>query len=275
MHPKDVCFTDRFLVMNALLSLLFTSVLAISATAADPALIAHRGASEAAPENTLAAFRQAWEEGADGIEGDFQLTADGEVICLHDDDTQRVSGKDRKVATSSWADLSKLDVGSWKHPRFSGEKIPRLADVLDVLKPGKWFFLEIKSDARIVDPIAKILREKKSDPQRVVLISFDTAVIAECRKKLPEYQAHWISSLKEADNPTKAASYAQELKKCGAQGLQFDCRTNARAEWLASLHVPLTSWTVNDKTTAKKVTALGVQFITTNRPGALRKEWNN
>lgn len=258
--------------LKSILSLMLTTFLAGASSLARPAIIAHRGASETAPENTLAAFRQAWEEGADGIEGDFRLTTDGEVVCIHDADTKRVAGKSLDVETSTWAELSALDVGRWKHPRFAGEKIPRLHEVLDLLPSGKRFFLEIKSGVRIVGPIAKILREKKADPGRVVLISFDAAVVAACRETLPDYQAHWISDLKDARDPAKAAAYAAELKRCGGQGLQFDCRTNATAEWLASLHLPLASWTVNDVATAKKVIALGVGSLTTNRPGGLRKE---
>jgi len=236
-----------------------------------PLLIAHRGASGNAPENTLAAFRLAWEEGADGIEGDFQLTADEEVVCIHDPTTGRVAKKKLTVATSRYADLAKLDLGSWKNTDFSGERIPRLGDVLDVLKPGKWLFIEIKSGVATVEAIHRILDEKQADVSRIVLICFESDVIRACREALPGCQAHWISTLKGVNRPSRAAAYAAQLDECGATGLQFDCRAPVGAAWLASLKRPVASWTVNDVAVARKLAGMGVNFLTTNVPGALRQ----
>ena len=240
-----------------------------------PLLVAHRGASHVAPENTLAAFKLAWEEGADGIEGDFYLSKDGEVVCIHDADTKRVAGTRLVVKESSWAELSKLDVGSWKDPKYAGERIPRLADVLDLLPPGKRFFLEIKDGPAIVGPIAKILAEKKADPARVTMISFNADVISACRKELPAYQAHLISDLKEFADPAKRRGYEEQLAACQSQGLQFKAASPVEGPWLAGLRekgLRLTSWTVDDPELAKKMISFGVHNITTNRPGPLRKE---
>ena len=82
-------------------------------THSKPLLIAHRGGSREAPENTLAAFHQAWQQGADGIEADFRLTRDGRVVCLHDAGTGRTAGIDIAVAEATFAELRRLDVGSW------------------------------------------------------------------------------------------------------------------------------------------------------------------
>jgi glycerophosphoryl diester phosphodiesterase len=258
--------------MKKLSALLFAAFLGCMAPAADlPLLIAHRGASHAAPENTLAAFKLAWTEGADGIEGDFHLTADGEVVCLHDADTRRTAGTKRVVAASKWSELAALDVGSWKSPAFKGERIPRLADVLDALPPGKRFFLEIKAGPEIVGPIRRILEAKEADPARVTMISFDAGVIAACRKAMPAYAAHWISDLKDFNR----ADYDRMLAACGSQGLQFKAAAATDAAWFAALRargLQLTSWTVDDPALARKMIGLGVNHITTNRPGPLRGE---
>jgi len=263
-------------MMKLLSALPFAAFLAAMASAADlPLLVAHRGASHAAPENTLSAFKLAWEEGADGIEGDFHLSSDGEVVCIHDFDTKRVAGKNLVVVETPWTELAKLDVGSWKSPAFAGEKLPRLGDVLDLLPPGKRFFLEIKAGPEIVGPIAKILAEKKADPARVVMISFNSDVIAACREKIPAYQAHLISDLKEFSDPLKREGYDKQLETCGAQGLQFNAKAPVDPAWLSGLKdkgLLLTSWTVDDVTMARKMIGYGVQHITTNRPGPLRKE---
>lgn len=255
---------------------LFLSLVSMASFSADlPLLVAHRGASHAAPENTLASFKLAWEEGADGIEGDFYLSKDGEVVCIHDADTKRVAGTKLMVKESTWAELSKLDVGSWKDPKYAGERIPLLKEVLDVLPAGKRFFLEIKDGPAIVGPIGKILAEKKADPARVTLISFNADVIAACRKELPAYQAHLISDLKEISDPAKRKGYEEQLAACHSQGLQFKAASDVEGPWLAGLRekgLLLTSWTVDDAALAKKMISFGVQHITTNRPGDLRKE---
>ncbi|WAC21368.1 glycerophosphodiester phosphodiesterase family protein [Luteolibacter sp. SL250] len=258
--------------------ILITGVLfacTLFASAQHPRFVAHRGASHKAPENTIAAFKLAWEENADGIEGDFYLSKDGEVVCFHDKDLKRVAGREGKIEEMSWSELSTLDVGSWKSPDYKGEKIPRLADVLDLLKPGKLFYLEIKDGPEIVAPIGKILAEKKADPEQVIFIAFDAEVVKECRRQLPQFRAHWLSSLKGADEPGKAEAYVKELGSTGAQGFQFDWRAPVGAEWVKALKdrkYTITSWTVNDADAARRMIRYGVDFITTDRPAGLRAE---
>ncbi len=100
-------------------------------------VIAHRGASYDAPENTLAAFRLAWQQGADGIEGDFWLTADGEIVCLHDGDTVRTGDRKLSVGQSTLEQLRTVDVGISKGEKFRGERIPTLAEVLAIVPAGQ------------------------------------------------------------------------------------------------------------------------------------------
>lgn len=260
--------------MKRLLVLLSLLVSPLSA-AELPLLVAHRGASHAAPENTLSAFRLAWEEGADGIEGDFHLSSDGEVVCIHDYDTKRTAGEKLVIAETTWERLSQLDVGKWKSDRFAGEKMPRLGDVLDILPPGKIFFIEIKSGPETVAPIRRILEEKKADPARVVLITFDEAVVRACLEQLPAYPTHWISSLKDFDKDGKAEVYAKQLLAMGANGFQFNATAPVTAAWLRDVkekRIPLTSWTVDDVALARRMIGFGVDHITTNRPGPLRTE---
>ena len=98
-----------------------------------PLVYGHRGASGECPENTAAAFAEAWKQEADGIECDIHLTRDGELAVLHDPHTGRIAGRKLVVADMPWAGLRDLDVGSWKDPRFAAERIPLLRDVLDAM----------------------------------------------------------------------------------------------------------------------------------------------
>src|SRR5512146_3337233 len=96
-----------------------------------PLVLGHRGASAEAPENTLAAFRLAMAQGADGVELDVWRCATGEVVVIHDEETRRVAGVSLRVPDSPLAALRALDVGAWKGEAFRGERIPLLAEVLE------------------------------------------------------------------------------------------------------------------------------------------------
>lgn len=267
IHPMKAIFSTGILLASA-----------FATFAQSPSFIAHRGASHQAPENTIASFKLAWEENADGIEGDFYLSTDGEVVCFHDKDLKRIAGRNEKIEEMSWAELSKIDAGSWKSPNYKGEKIPRLGDVMDILKPGKLFYLEIKGGPQIVTPIVKILKEKNADPKQVIFIAFDPDVIRECRKQLPEFQAHWISSLKGVGEKSSVEPYLKELERINSQGFQFYWKAPIGEKFVRDIkakNYTITSWTVDDADVARRMISYGVDFITTNRPGGLRDELQN
>ncbi|MEI6306166.1 MAG: glycerophosphodiester phosphodiesterase family protein, partial [Deltaproteobacteria bacterium] len=140
-------------------------------------LIAHRGASREAPENTLAAFRLAFSEGADGIEADFRLTRDGKIICLHDSSTSRTAGIDLKVADSSLKELRRLDVGAWKGECWRGELIPTLEEVLATLPAEKKLLIELKSGPEIVSVLKMILDRSERDTALINILSFSKEVV--------------------------------------------------------------------------------------------------
>lgn len=240
-----------------------------------PKLIAHRGASANAPENTLSAFRLAWEQGAEGIEGDFYLTADGHVVCIHDDTTKRTANKNLSVKKSTLAELRALDYGSWKDPKFKGEKIPLLSEILDELPPGKWFFLEIKDSPRIVKSIADIFVKIQPDKDRVILICFSKEVVKACRETIPEYRACLISSLDGFSRKGRPESYLADVESSGSQGLSYKESAPVTRDWLAKARGKdgvLMTWTVDTRDAALRAASLGADFIATNRPGALRAE---
>ena len=110
-------------------------------------IIAHRGASFDAPENTLAAVNLAWQQNADAVEVDVHLSRDGHLFVIHDADTRRTTGLDRKVAQLKLPQLPRHDAGRWKGAQWRGEKIPTLDEVLATVPRGKKIFIEIKSRA--------------------------------------------------------------------------------------------------------------------------------
>jgi glycerophosphoryl diester phosphodiesterase len=268
--------------MNALLRLAACWFLIVAAlpSARGQLIIAHRGASHDAPENTLAAFKLAIEQGADGFEADFYLGKDGHVVCLHDADTKRVAGKKLSATGASFEELRALDVGSWKGPRWKGERMPTLEEVLAAVPDGKKIFIELKSSREVVGPMAKILAASKLSPAQIVVISFHADAIAECKKQLPHIKALWLCGMKKKKDgtpPPTAEQVVETLKRIGADGLDaegvveyFNAAYIERLRQLGcrEFHV----WTIDDPQAADFYSRLGSVSITTNRPGWLRKE---
>jgi glycerophosphoryl diester phosphodiesterase len=244
-------------------------------------IVAHRGASYDAPENTLAAFHEAWKQGADTIEGDFYLTKDGHVVCLHDRTTKRTTSGalDVRPGSVTLAELQKYEYGAWKDPKFKGEKIPLLADVLATIPPGKKIFLEIKDGVEIVEPIQKILAASDLQPEQVVIIAFDQEVVTKCRKLMPQHKASWLTSYKQ-DEQTKQwrptlPEVLATLKRTGATGLGTQARDEVvDAEFTQAIRdagIECHVWTINDAKQAKRYQELGYDSITTDRPGYIRE----
>jgi glycerophosphoryl diester phosphodiesterase len=243
-------------------------------------IIAHRGASHDAPENTLSAFKLAISQGADGFEADFYLGKDGHVVCLHDADTKRVAGKKLLAKEAPFEELRLLDVGSWKGPQWKGERMPTLEEVLAAVPEGKKIFIELKSSREVVGPMVKILAASKLSPEQVVVISFHADAIAECKKQLPHVKALWLCGMKKKKDgtpPPTAELVASTLQRIGADGLDAEgvpeYFNSAFIEHLRQLgcrefHV----WTIDDPQVADFYARLGAASITTNRPGWLRKE---
>ncbi|MEO1498779.1 MAG: glycerophosphodiester phosphodiesterase family protein [Planctomycetota bacterium] len=188
---------------------LFALMPATHATAESgkPIVVAHRGASAYAPENTLAAFNLAWKLGADAAEGDFHLTADGQIVCCHDETTERTAGRRLVIAESTLQSLRSLDVGTWKHKKFRGERIETLSDVLATVPAGKLFYVELKGGPEVIPSLVDAIT--KSDPRadRVRVIAFDIEVVRAAKHALPSHEAYWLSSLHRDDNGRRPRGY--------------------------------------------------------------------
>lgn len=265
----------------------YTAYLAFIATAISSStyaqqIVAHRGASHDAPENTLVSFEQAWEQQADVIEGDFYLTADGQIVCIHDKDTGRVCLTEvaLKVADCRHEELCHLDVGSWKSPEFSDQRIPTLQQVLDMVGEGKRIFVEIKCGPEILPELERQLSASMLHPEQVVIISFDAEVVRQSRIKMPQYKANWLTSYKQKVEggpwTPSLESVLAKLRATGATGLGTNGNTEvvdqAFAQAIKEAGFELHVWTVNDPEAAHHWVRLGVDSITTDRPRFLRQQ---
>lgn len=247
-----------------------------------PQLVAHRGASHDAPENTLPAFELAWEQGADAIEGDFHLTSDGRIICFHDKTMERMTeGRDaRAVAGITFEELRSIDVGAWKGERWKGVRMPSLEEVLAVVPEEKEFLIEIKCGPEIVPALRASLASAALAADQLRIISFNADVIARCREQLPEIKAFWLTGYSEEPEGSgqwrpAVETVLQTLQRTRASGLDSNAHDLIDAAFVRRLreaeqefHV----WTVDDPAVAVRFARLGVDSITTNRPAWLREQ---
>src|SRR3954471_9306583 len=120
-------------------------------------IIAHRGASYDAPENTLAAFRLAFEQKADAIELDVHLSRDGRIVVVHDFTTFRIGVVDKAIREQALGELKLLDVGRWKDLRWMGERMPTLREALQTVPPGKRVYIEIKSTPDVLPELERVI----------------------------------------------------------------------------------------------------------------------
>lgn len=244
-------------------------------------IVAHRGASYDAPENTLAAFRLAWEQGADAIEGDYYFSADKKLVCMHDGTTTRTTGHKAKITELPFEEIRKLDAGSWKGTRFKGEPIPTLAESLSVVPKGKRIYIEIKMGPQIVPAILSTVAASGLTNEQVVIIAFDAEVIAAVKKEAPALKAYWLYSFKKKDGvwSNTHEELISRLKAIKADGLDLgynkdvqEIVNEALASKLREAGMELHMWTIDDPALAKQAIELGAKSITTNRPGWLRQE---
>ena len=244
-----------------------------------PLIIGHRGASKEAPENTLESFRLAWKQGADGIEADFRLTSDGQIVCMHDETTVRTTGVGLSVADTTLKELRRLDAGRWKGAAWSGSLTPTLDEVLAAIPHGTWFFIEIKSGPEIITPLEKVLRASGLSPERIRLLSFSADLIAELKQRLPDWHACWLYDyrhilMNHIWHPSRER-ILDTLQSSGAVGLASANRAFLDRElvnMLKRLSKEIHVWTVDRLPAAQQLCALGVDSIMTNRPGWLRRQ---
>jgi len=241
-------------------------------------IIAHRGVSHLAPENTMASVLLGWEKNAD-VEVDVYLTKDNHIVVIHDDSTERTAGIDLKVAESTARELRELEVGSFKSEEFAGEPIPFLSDIVDSIPPGRKLYIEIKCGQEIL-PFLQALLAESGKTSQVVIIGFDLETVT-ASKQLIDVPTYWLKGTEKVEETEEWIPHDPKLVQTaedrGLDGMDVHYAgvTKEFAKATKASGQKLYVWTVDDPEEAIRLVKLGVAGITTNRPGWLREQLNN
>jgi len=234
-------------------------------------IIAHRGASADAPENTMAAFRLAWEQGAHAIELDVHLSKDNQVVVIHDNDTKRTTGVSGKVSAYTAKVLGTLDAGSWKNGKWRKESVPMLSEVLAGVPNERRAFIEVKEGAKgLVTALAEELTKCPLDAAQMVLMSLDFDTVKLLCQACPDKHVSWV-----VDRPWKTPKLERVIARSTELGLQHLCFSREwpleaeMVERVRDAGIRIYAWTIDDLKEARRLAKAGVNGIITNTPAKL------
>ena len=235
-------------------------------------IIAHRGESFDAPENTLAAINRAWDKGAKCVEVDIHLTKDNHIVVIHDYDTLRVSGEMKIIKESNFDEIKRLKIISEKGGKQYCEHIPLLQEVLQTVPLHGKIIIEIKSDKAILKELEMQLSKSGLKDHQIEIIAFDFNVLALAKLIMPQYKMLWLLDLDYKKNPlfifinkqkiiTKVITHKLDGVNVWA-GKLLNIKFISKFKNYGLL---VYCWTVNDLEHAQKLLKAGIDGITTDR----------
>jgi len=235
-----------------------------------PLIFAHRGASKAAPENTLPAFEAAIRLGADGVELDVQYSSDGALVIFHNDTLEKTSNGTGRVTAHTLEDLRALDAGSWFDPTFAGTRIPTLDETLDLLKGRLLINIELKvlealRSGLATDAVKAIRAHGMAD--QVVISSFNPFALRQAKGAGSEIEC----ALLLAHDLPGWMRWGVTRRYSRADGLHpdFAMVDEAYITRARKLGMPVRVWTVDDEADMRRLIALSVDSIITDVPDRL------
>ncbi len=235
-----------------------------------PIVIAHRGASHAAPENTLSSYRLAIEEGATIAETDVHLTKDGVVVVMHDTTVDRTTAGTGSIAEHTASELTSLEAGSWFDAEFDGEPVPTLKQLLTTVGQELIMCIEVKAGDGIVEEIANLVDEL-SLRHRVILFSFDHQQIAFAKALMPDVPA--LVLFKRPKRRVKwGGAPIRVARELGVDVIGLD-RRSVSATFVRRAHdagFPVFVYTVNSAIDIMSMMQMGVDGLITDRPEQTR-----
>lgn len=235
-------------------------------------IIAHRGASAYAPENTFAAFDKARELGADFIELDVQLTKDGKLAVIHDDKIDRTTDGAGFVRQFTMSELEKLDAGSWFGPEFQGEQIPALEDVLQKYHKKTGLLIEIKSSKTqpgIEQAIGKLI-SRFGVSMNTIVQSFDAGAMMTLHKLYPSIPSAVLIKPRFGMVPRSRLRHIASF--AGYVSVKHTMLSSFLIESIHSYDLKAFAWTVNGPKTGRRLESWKIDGLITDYPDYFKKE---
>lgn len=230
----------------------------------DVVVIAHRGAAGKAPENTLAAIKQAINDGADWVEIDVQETVDGEVVVIHDSDFMKLAGVNLKVWDGSLKKIKEIDVGSWFAPQFSAERVPTLVEVLEetrgkvrVMIELKYYGYDKQLEQRVVDIV-----ERTDMVDDVAIMSLKYDGVEKIRTLRPDWAVGLLSAKTIGEIAVLDVDFLAVNIGMATPGFIRNAQSHSKKVFV---------WTVNDKVSMSRMMSLGIDGIITDEPELARE----
>ena len=237
-----------------------------------PLNIAHRGASAAAPQNTLAAFRRAMELGADGVELDVHLSADGVPVVMHNLYVDETTDGTGQVTDKTLAELKELDAGSKFAPEFAGERIPTLAEVFEALEGKLLVNVELKDispkGVGLEAPVVEVVRRHGME-KKVLFSSFNPFTLRRMRPLAWDVPSGLLYAHDLAIYLRRA--WLAPLTPHEGRHPDFEMVDKRLVKWCHTRKLRVNVWTVDEPGEMRRLTALGVDGIITNKPNVLRQ----
>jgi len=230
----------------------------------------HRGAPQAAPENTLVSFQQAREMGADGVEFDVMLCADGEVVVMHDFSVERTTDGRGLVKELSLAQLRSLDAGAWFGPQFAGERVPTLREVAEWAGDDMLLNIELKStsigSSGLEAKVIAVVHEYGLG-QRVILSSFNPFTLRRVKQIDPSLHTGLLYA---ANLPIYLRrAWLRPWAHPDALHPHYEMITQAYLLWAKRKGYRVNVWAPDRASEMQRLIAQGVDIIITNRPDTL------
>ena len=271
--------------------LFFLTAAAVAGDIVMPVLYGHRGDQEMGLQNTMSAFRGAWQNNCRGVELDVRQTKDGKLICFHDADFSKLAGDKRKVANLTYDEIKKIDISCFKHPMFKDEHPPLLEEVFAEMPKGFNLHIEVKAnsvDGDFPQRLRELMQKYRVDSEQITVVSFDEDVLRNLNRKTPGIQNMWIVGLRccrnlgmgKGDDITKVEDkLIAKLKDIGCTGVSFaagDSRIKFDRRFTDKLKksgLQYSFWLVNDLWQLRRLAEYGAETVLSDRPVSLQYAW--
>lgn len=237
-------------------------------------IIAHRGASHDAPENTFPAVQLAWTQNADAVEIDVHISADDEVVVIHDATTGKTCNADLEVRRTRFQQLRNVDVNWTKDDQWANTKLSTLSEIATTIPETKRLIIELKFPLELT---ASFIRAAQSLPAaQCEFIGFDLATMTKVKSALPDHKAGLVAEIPpESQLNPFLPSLIKQAQEAQLDYIDLNVDAPLSTEAVTNIHshgLQLLIWTCDSPQRARALAEMGIDGLTTNRPGWMRQQ---